>query len=154
MRQEVISGHSVLHQSRHTPLKTLKAMTRCHDQQADSFLGNEKCKQLRLRSLLLPLFDSYRSRGPRPLEPSSHQSTWHHTRTSTKKSLWRREHWLYVACRYLTKGKFVSVQTIKAYTGSGGTIPFILNLGTRWRWVVNITLRPLYLQDRTPVPTV
>jgi hypothetical protein len=33
---------------------------------------------------------------------------------------------------------------MKAYRGSRGTAPLILNLGTRWRWVVNFTPRPLY----------
>ena len=27
-----------------------------------------------------------------------------------------------------------------------------LNLGTRWRWVVSFTLRPLYPRNRTPMP--
>ena len=29
------------------------------------------------------------------------------------------------------------------------TVPLIPNLGTRWRWVVNFTLRPLYPRERT-----
>jgi hypothetical protein len=33
-----------------------------------------------------------------------------------------------------------------------GTPPLILNLGTRWRRVVNFTPRPLYLRKRIPVP--
>ena len=28
------------------------------------------------------------------------------------------------------------------------------NLGPRWRWMVNATPRPLYPQERDPVPTV
>jgi hypothetical protein len=36
---------------------------------------------------------------------------------------------------------------MKAYCRSGDTDPRILNLGTRWRWVVSFTLRPLYLQE-------
>ena len=31
------------------------------------------------------------------------------------------------------KSKIVPVQTVKAYTGSGGIAPLILNVGTRWR---------------------
>jgi len=27
---------------------------------------------------------------------------------------------------------------------NGGTVPRILKLGTRWRWVVSFTARPLY----------
>jgi hypothetical protein len=33
---------------------------------------------------------------------------------------------------------------MKAYTGSRGIASFILNLSTRWRWVVNCTPRLLY----------
>jgi len=35
---------------------------------------------------------------------------------------------------------------------SGGIAPRILNLGTRWRWVVSFTTEPLYSWERTPVP--
>jgi hypothetical protein len=47
------------------------------------------------------------------------------------------------------KGKFVPVRfltvhhTIKASLGSGGLAPCIVDLGTRWRWVVSFTTRPL-----------
>jgi hypothetical protein len=34
--------------------------------------------------------------------------------------------------------------------GSGGIAPRILHLGTRWRWVVGFTPRPLYPQGETP----
>jgi hypothetical protein len=33
--------------------------------------------------------------------------------------------------------------------GSGGTAPRILDLGTRWRWVVSFTPRPLYRQGKS-----
>jgi hypothetical protein len=39
---------------------------------------------------------------------------------------------------------------MKAYWGSGGIAPHILDLGTRWRWVVSFTLRPLYPQGKRP----
>ena len=35
-----------------------------------------------------------------------------------------------------------------AYRRSTGAAPLILNLGTRWMWVVNITPRPLYSQKQ------
>jgi len=35
-------------------------------------------------------------------------------------------------------GKVISVHDMKVFTGSRGTIPPILHLSTRWRWVVNI----------------
>jgi hypothetical protein len=47
-----------------------------------------------------------------------------------------------VTCKW--KGKFVPVEAMKAYSGSRGTPPLILNLSASWRWVVNTTLRPLY----------
>jgi hypothetical protein len=34
--------------------------------------------------------------------------------------------------------------------GSGGIAPNILDLGTRWRWVVSFTLRSLYPQGKIP----
>jgi hypothetical protein len=33
----------------------------------------------------------------------------------------------------MAKGKVVPVQAVKAYKGSRGTSPFILNLGHRWK---------------------
>ena len=54
-------------------------------------------------------------------------------------------------CQWFEKNKFCThckkknpVYAMKAYTGSRGVDPSIFNLGTRWRWVVNITPRPLY----------
>jgi hypothetical protein len=35
--------------------------------------------------------------------------------------------------------------------GNGGILPRILNLGTRWRWVVNFTSRFLYPRGKGPV---
>jgi hypothetical protein len=39
---------------------------------------------------------------------------------------------------------------LKAYWGSGGTVPHVPDLGTRWRWVVSFTTRPLYRQGKSP----
>jgi hypothetical protein len=39
---------------------------------------------------------------------------------------------------------------MKAYWGSRGIAPRILDLGTRWRWVVSFTPLPLYPKERTP----
>jgi len=36
---------------------------------------------------------------------------------------------------------------MKAYWASGGTAPYILNLGTRYRWVVSFRPRPLQLSE-------
>jgi hypothetical protein len=38
--------------------------------------------------------------------------------------------------------------TMKTHWGSGGTVPRILDLGTRWRWVVRFTPRPLYPREK------
>jgi hypothetical protein len=38
----------------------------------------------------------------------------------------------------------------KAYWGSGDTAPCIFYLGSRWRWVVSFTPRPLYSQGKSP----
>ena len=40
---------------------------------------------------------------------------------------------------------------LKTYRGSGGTAPHILNMGTKWKWVVSLTPRPFQPQERTPV---
>jgi hypothetical protein len=45
----------------------------------------------------------------------------------------------------LTKHHFM-----KKYLGSGGVAPRILELGTRWRWVVSFTPQPLYPQGKNP----
>jgi hypothetical protein len=39
---------------------------------------------------------------------------------------------------------------MKAYWKSGGIAPRILDLGTRWRWVVSFILRPLHPQVKRP----
>jgi len=48
------------------------------------------------------------------------------------------------------QGQLVSVHAIKAYSGKRGTAPCILNLDTKWGWVVNFRRRPLYSRDRNP----
>jgi hypothetical protein len=39
---------------------------------------------------------------------------------------------------------------IKAYFRSGGKVPRILDLDTRWRWVVSFTSRSFYPQGKSP----
>jgi hypothetical protein len=51
------------------------------------------------------------------------------------------------------KIKVVTFHTTKEYRGSGSTTPPILNLGNRWRCVVNVTPRLHYAWERTTVPT-
>jgi len=42
---------------------------------------------------------------------------------------------------------------MKAYMGSTGTRPVILNFGTRWWGVINITPQLFYPWETTTVPT-
>jgi len=39
---------------------------------------------------------------------------------------------------------------MKVYCGSGGVVPHILYLGTRWRCLVSFTPQPLYPQEKRP----
>ena len=39
---------------------------------------------------------------------------------------------------------------MKVYRGSRRIAPFIINLGSRWKWVVNFTPRPLYSLGNKP----
>jgi hypothetical protein len=39
---------------------------------------------------------------------------------------------------------------MNAYWGSGGIASRILDLGTRWKWVVSFTPRPLYPKGKSP----
>ena len=41
-----------------------------------------------------------------------------------------------------------SMSSIKAYRRSRDMAPLILTVGIRWSWVVNFTLRPIYLRQR------
>jgi hypothetical protein len=58
---------------------------------------------------------------------------------------------LYGGSRKYTKA-VVPVYPMKTYRGNRGRAPLILNLGTSWRWVVNITPQPLYPPERDPIP--
>jgi len=52
------------------------------------------------------------------------------------------------------KGKVVPVllteHVMKAYWESGGIFPCVLDIGTRWRWVVSFTPPSLYPRERAP----
>jgi len=50
------------------------------------------------------------------------------------------------------KVKVFPVHAMKAYGRSTDIAPPILNLGTNWSSAVNFTPRPLYPQERDPVP--
>ena len=49
-------------------------------------------------------------------------------------------------------GKAVVVYAMKEFWGSTGKAPFILNISTIRRWVVNFVLQSLHPQERTPLP--
>ena len=48
------------------------------------------------------------------------------------------------------QGKAVPVHAMKAYRRRGGTTPLILNLDTRWSWMVNFTFRRIYPREKNP----
>jgi hypothetical protein len=50
------------------------------------------------------------------------------------------------------KVKGCPVHAMKTFRGRRGKTPLILDLGTRWRRVVNFTTWQLYPRERNPVP--
>jgi len=46
---------------------------------------------------------------------------------------------------------FTKNHALKTYSGSGDIASHILYVGTRWRWVVSFTPRPLYPQRKNPL---
>jgi hypothetical protein len=64
--------------------------------------------------------------------------------------------WNYITVDQGQKGKvklslcLTKHHAMKAYRGNEGIAPRILDLGTRWRWVVSFTVRPLYPQGKNP----
>ena len=46
--------------------------------------------------------------------------------------------------REIVKKLYFFIHAMKAYRGSRGIAPLILNFGIRWRWEVNIIFLPLY----------
>lgn len=49
-------------------------------------------------------------------------------------------------------GWWGTVDANKAYGGSGGVAPLILDLSIRWKWVVSLTTWPLHHLGRSPLP--
>jgi len=39
---------------------------------------------------------------------------------------------------------------MKTYLGSGGIVPPIIDLSTRWKWMVSFKLRPLHPHGESP----
>jgi len=48
--------------------------------------------------------------------------------------------------------KVTKHHAMKAYWRIGGVAPLILYLGTKWRWVVSFTPRPLYPPGKSSEP--
>ena len=83
---------------------------------------------------------------------------------------WYREHymWLQIPSRAALSWQLLAVpplstqwiqgvkvlpdHVMKAYRGSTGIAPLILNIFTRWRWVVDFILRPICPLERTLYP--
>lgn len=65
----------------------------------------------------------------------------------------RHELWCSLLCNAFSKAKVLPVHTMEVYWGNRGLDPFILNLGTMWRWVFNSMPRPLYWRTRTQLQT-
>ena len=59
-----------------------------------------------------------------------------------------------VLAAWKVKVKAVPVQEMRAYRGSGGTALLKTNIGARYRWAVNFTLRPFFLRERAPAPAL
>jgi len=72
--------------------------------------------------------------------------SWHYC--CKTKQLWQYIFAAWCIALRLGKGKVVPAQAVKAYKGSSGTIP-LLNLGTKWRWVVTSCPTPLIPVRRT-----
>jgi hypothetical protein len=54
---------------------------------------------------------------------------------------------------YTKQVKLPPVHAMEAYRGSRDIAPLVINLGTKWRWVVNFKLRSFYPLERSPVST-
>jgi hypothetical protein len=65
---------------------------------------------------------------------------------------WLAQGKIFFATPYIVTLKAVSVYVTKTSKGRRNISPLVLNLGTIWRPVVKITLRPFYPQVGTPVP--
>jgi hypothetical protein len=65
---------------------------------------------------------------------------------------WLAQGKIFFATPYIVTLKAVSVYVTKTFKGRRNIAPLFLNLGTIWRPVVQITLRPFYPQECTPVP--
>jgi len=69
---------------------------------------------------------------------------WTHVdRTIATEALRSKLAYVHNSRTFAIKRKFVPVHDIRPTGKGAGTTPLILNLGTRWRLVVSITLRPL-----------
>jgi hypothetical protein len=49
----------------------------------------------------------------------------------------------------MSRAKVVPLHAVKAYGGSGGLAPYVINLGARWNCMIIFTLRPLYPRGKS-----
>jgi hypothetical protein len=59
---------------------------------------------------------------------------------------------VFCAQKKIGKGDVFPIQPMKAQRWNRGIAPFMLNLGSGWRWALNIMPWPLYPQEITLVP--
>ena len=50
---------------------------------------------------------------------------------------------LLLKCKVLVKGRAGHVHVRKASGGNGGSTPLIINFGSKWTWMVSITIEAL-----------
>jgi len=50
------------------------------------------------------------------------------------------------------KCKIITVHTMRTCGGNGDVAPSIINLGTRWKWMVSLKLQPLYSWEKRFCP--
>jgi len=110
-------------------------------------------------SHLLPLFNSHNQELCPHLFVWSYQLSHNNLRTVI-------HIWLEVACYEMLHNAsdpgnslvcpcdLTEHRAMKAYWGSGNITPRILELDTRWRWVVSFTPRSLYPQGKSPWATI
>jgi len=59
--------------------------------------------------------------------------------------------WLRYCCSWISWSRYEGRVGLCTYMGSRDVVAPILNVGSRWRWVVDVTLWPLYHREWTPV---
>jgi hypothetical protein len=82
----------------------------------------------------------------------THRHTHTHTHTHTYIYIYIYIYMRGYLCSQLNVELKLSLCTPLRYKQDAGTAPLILNLGTGWWWVINVTSTPLYSRGRNPRP--